>query len=103
MDWRYVRAGTKDELKDRPFGVQRLQDQGTRHGSAHHIARDSLGDPNTKLSNIQELQLGDTGKITVRITGANAGTGSDCTEGTGGALFDLVQHKVDGGFKESKE
>lgn len=76
--------------------------QATRF-KADQIARDLLGEPNKKLSNGRELKFGDTGKITVRISGEKAGTWYDFAEGKGGDLFDLAQHKLGGDFKMSAE
>lgn len=70
---------------------------------AEAIARELLGEHNKHLSNGRELKFGDTGKITVRISGEKAGTWYDFSEGKGGDLFSLVQHKLGGDFKESAE
>jgi len=70
---------------------------------AEQIARDLLGEPNKHLSNGRELKFGDTGKIAVRISGEKAGTWYDFSEGRGGDLFSLVEHKQGGDFKCAAE
>jgi len=70
---------------------------------AEQIARDLLGEPNKHLSNGRELKFGDTGKIAVRISGEKAGTWYDFSEGKGGDLFSLVEHKRSGDFKCAAE
>lgn len=58
---------------------------------AEEIARDVLGDPNTKLSNSKTLRFGDNGKIAVRISGSRMGQWYDFSSNKGGDIFGLIQ------------
>jgi len=70
---------------------------------ASMIAIDLLGDPNKRLSNGKELRFGENGKIAVRISGERAGTWYDFSAGVGGDMFDLVQEKQGGSFKQAAD
>ena len=70
---------------------------------ASMIAIDLLGSPNQRLSNGKELRFGENGKITVRISGERAGTWYDFSAGVGGDMFDLVQDKQGGSFKQAAD
>jgi Ti-type conjugative transfer relaxase TraA len=100
----FARAKLQRQQERQTFWSRESEElrQATRF-KAEQIARDLLGEPNKKLSNGRELKFGDTGKITVRISGEKAGTWYDFAEGKGGDLFDLAEHKLGGDFKTSAE
>jgi len=68
---------------------------------AEYIVKDLLGEPNKQLSTKSDLRFGTHGKLAVRISGEKAGTWYDFSEGKGGDIFSLVQHKRGGEFKEA--
>ena len=70
---------------------------------AEDIARELLGEPNTKLSNGRTLRWGEHGKVALHISGEKAGRWYDFSVGKGGNIFTLVQEKRGCDFKEAAE
>jgi Toprim domain-containing protein len=58
---------------------------------AAEVAIALLGEPNSRLSNNQELRFGRKGSLAVVITGARAGSWFDHENGVGGDLFNLIR------------
>jgi len=71
--------------------------------SSERIARNLLGEPNSKLSNGKTLRFGESGKIVVRINGERSGTWYDFSANKGGDIFSLVQEQRGCDFKEAAE
>jgi hypothetical protein len=70
---------------------------------AEQIARDLLGNPNSRMSTRSQLRFGDSGKIAVQISGEKRGTWYDFAADQGGDMFDLVQNERGGNFKDAAE
>src|SRR5437879_1378707 len=68
---------------------------------AADLATHLLAHPNRLMSSKKQLRFGNTGSLSVEISGANTGLWYDHESGEGGDLFELIRRERGGGFADA--
>jgi len=86
-------------IQSKSFSLQSIH--GSLNAQAPQFVETLLGAPNKKLSNNTTYSYGNKGSLKIHVSGNKAGLWYDFEQGSGGNLFNLIEHVKGCDFKEA--